>query len=173
MYNKISGDSMDNIGSVLIAMISYYTGDVRRINHFLKVYGFAKAIGIAENLSTEQQDILEITALTHDIGIKNSELKYHSAAGPYQEKEGPPEAKALLETLGFDTAVVNRVCWLIAHHHTYSDIVELDHQILVEADFIVNAHEDTLPEPAIANTKNKIFRTETGKKYLEALYDLI
>jgi hypothetical protein len=33
---------MGNIGQLINAMISYYAGDPRRINHFLKVYGFAK-----------------------------------------------------------------------------------------------------------------------------------
>ncbi len=72
---------MDCIGNVLHEMIGYYKGDVRRINHFLKVYGFAKAIGAGEGLCEKEQEILEIAALTHDIGIKNSEQKFGSSAG--------------------------------------------------------------------------------------------
>ena len=41
---------MNLIGQIINAMIAYYAGDVRRINHFLKVYGFAKAIGEMEGL---------------------------------------------------------------------------------------------------------------------------
>lgn len=84
---------MNLIGQIINAMIAYYTGDVRRINHFLKVYGFAKAIGEMEGLDESTQKILEIAALSHDIGIKNSEKKYNSSAGNYQQIEGPPEAK--------------------------------------------------------------------------------
>ena len=65
---------MNLIGQIINAMIAYYAGDVRRINHFLKVYGFAKAIGEMEGLD-ESTEIIEIAALTHDIGIKNSEKK--------------------------------------------------------------------------------------------------
>jgi HD superfamily phosphodiesterase len=43
------------------------------VNHLLKVYGFAKTIGEREGLDADTQEILEIAALTHDIGIRNSE----------------------------------------------------------------------------------------------------
>lgn len=161
---------MSDIGRVLESMICYYAGDVRRINHFLKVYAFAKAIGEKEGLPLTEQRILEIAAVTHDIGIKNSEIKYNSSSGRYQEIEGPPEARKMLEALGFETPVIDRVCWLIAHHHTYGAMKENDHIILVEADFIVNAYEDSLPESAILNVRDKVFSTETGKDYISILY---
>ena len=62
---------MNKIAHVTDAMITYYAGDVRRINHFIKVHGYAAAIGRLENLPDDTQLILEIAALTHDIGIKN------------------------------------------------------------------------------------------------------
>lgn len=161
---------MGRIGQVIDAMIHYYAGDVRRINHFLKVYGYAKSIGAAEYLTASEQDILEIAALTHDIGIKNSEIKYRSTAGSYQEIEGPPEAKSLLEALGVNGDIIDRVCWLIAHHHTYGQISERDHQILVEADFLVNAFEDNMAASAVRSFKNKVFKTSTGIRYLDILY---
>jgi HD superfamily phosphodiesterase len=156
---------------VLLAMIRYFQGDVRRINHFLKVYGFAKAIGAAENLDSRTQEILEIAALTHDIGIQNSEAKYGSASGAYQQSEGPPEAEKLLRSLGADEAIIVRVCWLIAHHHIYQDIKGQDYQILVEADFLVNAYEDGLSHNAISTFGHKVFRTQTGRNLLHTLYD--
>jgi hypothetical protein len=161
---------MSDVGKVLDAMIGYYAGDVRRVNHFLKVYGFAKAIGEKENLPARDQFILELAALTHDIGIKNSELKYGSTAGGYQELEGPPEARKMLASLGIAEDVAGRVCWLIAHHHTYRSFDGPDHAILVEADFLVNACEDSLPDAAVRSAGDKIFTTETGKKYLDSLY---
>lgn len=161
---------METVGQVLNAMIEYYAGDVRRVNHFLKVYGFAKAIGEAEGLEQETQKILEIAALTHDIGIKNSEIKYQSTDGTYQQLEGPPEARKLLENLGFQESLTDRVCWLIAHHHTYDAITEIDYQILVEADFLVNAFEAQLSGAAMQSVRDKLFRTGTGKHLLNTLY---
>jgi len=35
-------------------MIRYYAGDVKRINHFMKVYSFAKTIGEMEKLEIEK-----------------------------------------------------------------------------------------------------------------------
>ena len=163
---------MNSTGKVINAMIGYYTGYVRRINHLLKVYGFAKAIGELERLDDSTQEILEIAAVTHDIGIKNSEIKYNSSAGNYQQIEGPPEARRLLEDLGIDIAVIDRVCWLIAHHHTYTDVHGIDYQILLEADFLVNADESGYSEAAIRRAMKGIFKTRTGTALLRSVYRL-
>ncbi len=158
------------IGDVITAMIAYYKGEAGRINHFLKVYAFAKSIGEREGLETAAQQVLEVAAVTHDIGIKPSEQKYNSCAGPYQEQEGPPVARAMLRELGFPGELVERVCYLIGRHHTYTDIDGLDYQILVEADFLVNLFEDQSSLPAILSVRDKIFRTQTGKTYLDDLF---
>ena len=157
---------------VLLEMIRYNAGDARRVNHLIKVYGFAKVIGEREGLDARTQEILEIAALTHDIGIRNSERKYDSCSGEHQQVEGPPEARTLLGALQAEETLIERVCWLIAHHHTYSNIQELDYQILVEADFLVNAYEDEMDEDAIKTVRGKIFRTKTGIELLDTLYSL-
>lgn len=161
---------MESIGTLVREMITYDAGDPRRVHHFLKVYGFAKAIGELEGLDALTQEILEIAALTHDIGIRNSERKYGSAAGSHQEAEGPPEAEKLLRALGAQPQVIRRVCWLIAHHHTYTDIAGMDYQILVEADFLVNALEDGLSPEAIRSVERRIFKTAAGIRFLSQLY---
>lgn len=161
---------MTEISAVADAMIAYYAKDVKRINHFLKVYGFAKMIGELEGLDSGTQQVLEIAALVHDIGIKNSERKYGSSAGSYQQTEGPPAARALLEQLGVPASFTDRVCYLVAHHHTYENIDGVDYQILVEADFLVNCFEENMPPDAIDAVRNKIFRTETGIRLMKNLY---
>ncbi len=163
---------MVNTSYVISAMINYYAGDAKRINHFIKVFGFAKTIGELEGIDKRTQQILEVAAITHDIGIKNSEMKYNSAAGCYQQTEGPPEARKMLEKLEFDPELIERVCRLIARHHTYDDIVDMDCQILIEADFIVNAYEDDLSADAVRSIKKTIFRTSSGKSLLDEIYHL-
>ena len=157
-------------GKVIDAMIAYYEGDILRINHFLKVYALAKSIGECEGLPQDVQRILEIAAVTHDIGIKPSEEKYGSAAGSYQEQEGPPVARELLAGLGIDDAIIERVCYLIGRHHTYTDIDGLDYQILIEADFLVNLHEGECDLSAIHSVREKLFRTATGIKHLDRMF---
>ncbi|WP_320128186.1 HD domain-containing protein [uncultured Sphaerochaeta sp.] len=161
---------MDRTGQIIDAMIEYYQKDVRRINHCLKVYAFAKAIGEMEGLDETTQEILETAALTHDIGIKNSEKKYQSSAGTYQQIEGPPEARILLGNLSIEQMIIDRVCFLIAHHHTYLSQIDLDLQILMEADFLVNAQEEAMTKETINKVKEKIFKTETGKRFLQNIF---
>lgn len=157
-------------GTLVKEMISYYEGDPRRIQHFLKVYAYAKIIGEGEGLDEETQNILETAAITHDIGIKLSEQKYHSSSGKYQEIEGPAEAEKMLTKLGYDKKRMERVCYLIGHHHTYHHIEGLDYQILVEADFLVNLAEEHAKEETIHNVRDRIFRTGTGKFMLEKIF---
>ena len=157
-------------GDVAAAMCAYNAGDARRVNHLMKVFAFAKTIGEREGLDAQTQEILEVAALTHDIGIRNSERKYGNCTGAHQQEEGPPEARALLIRLGAAEALIERVCWLIAHHHTYTNIKGLDYQILVEADFLVNAFEDEMDEDAIRTVREKLFRTKTGRELLQTLY---
>ncbi|SHJ26208.1 HD domain-containing protein [Parasporobacterium paucivorans] len=161
---------MNQSAKVMEAMIGYFEGDIRRINHLVKVYAFAKTIGELEGLDQKTQEILEIAAITHDIGIKISEEKYHSSSGHYQQLEGPNEAKILLENLGTEAPIIERVCWLIAHHHTYKNIDTSDYQILVESDFLVNAWEDEMNSEAVENVKSRIFRTKSGTSMLDSMY---
>jgi len=161
---------MLKISKVIDAMIEYYTGDSRRIQHFMKVYSFAKTIGELENLSENLQEILEVTAVVHDIGLRISEAKYHSSAGEYQQLEGPPIAKELLDRLGYEETFIDRVCYLIAHHHTYINIEGIDYQILVEADFLVNISEDQMEGQAIRNVRQKIFKTRSGLAIIDRMY---
>ncbi|MGN0596971.1 MAG: HD domain-containing protein [Ruminiclostridium sp.] len=161
---------MNKLTVLAKAMIDYYRNDPKRINHFIKVHAFAKEIGELENLSEETLFILETAAYVHDIGIKNSELKYGSSAGKYQEIEGPAEAEKLLSQLGFDKRVINRVSYLVGHHHTYDKVDGEDYRILIEADFIVNAYEDCMSKESIENVRSKIFRTKSGTEILDTLF---
>lgn len=157
-------------GFIAQAMTEYFKGDAKRINHFMKVHGFAKAIGEQEGLDERTMEILEVTALVHDIGIKVSEKKYNSSSGYYQQIEGPAEAEKLLAPFGYDKEFIERVKFLIAHHHKYNCIDNMDYQILIEADFIVNTFEDEISDATINDIHDKVFKTASGKKFLEDLY---
>ena len=158
------------INKLHLLMINLYHGDSKRIQHFCKVHSYAKLIGETEHVDKDTLFILEVAALTHDIGIHICEEKYGACNGKLQEKEGPLIAKKLLTDMGFENEVIDRVMYLIAHHHTYTDIDGIDYQILVEADFLVNMYEDKLSREAIETAYNKIFRTETGKKICKEMF---
>ena len=95
------------------------------------------------------------------------EEKYGECGGRLQEKEGPALAKELLERLGFENRhFQKRVQYLIAHHHTYSNIDGIDYQILVEADFLVNMYEDGVSKDAVLKAYNNILRQNMGNIYV-------
>lgn len=157
--------------NVIHEMILFDRGDARRIQHFLKVYQFAALIGKLEGMSPEQQEILEIAAILHDIGIIPSEKKYGISNGKLQEQEGPAYARELLNRIGgYGQEFIDRVCFLIAHHHTYEGIDGLDWQILLEADFLVNSFEKNMTEEAIKKFRASVFRTKSGIALLNNQY---
>ncbi len=161
---------MSSIDTVFHAMVNYDNGDPRRIHHFIKVHNFARQIGLGENLAPETQEILEIAALVHDIGIHKAEELYGSCNGKQQEELGPPIAEEMLLSLGFSQEIVNRVCYLVGHHHTYTNVDGIDYQILLEADFLVNFYEDDFQKSAIEAAKNRVFQTKTGIALCNAIY---
>ena len=164
----------DLVSIVKEKMIEYYAGDSRRVHHFLKVHSFAKLIAEMEDMKSDEMQVLEIAALAHDIGIKNAELKYGYNNGRLQEQEGPPEARRLLRDVGVESSVIDRVCYLVAHHHTYGSIEGLDYQILVEADFIVNLYDDKADDDTVRKVYDRIFATESGRYlYRQIFCDII
>ena len=155
-----------------LAMLELYKGDAKRIQHFCKVHSYAKLIAECEKVDKETLFILEAAALTHDIGIHLCEEKYGDCNGKLQEKEGPAIAARLLGELGFEKQVSERVQYLIAHHHTYNNIDEMDYQILVEVDFLVNIMEDGLSKEAALKAYHSIFKTTCGKMICREMFDI-
>ena len=153
-----------------MAMCRYEAGCPERVQHFLKVYAFCQVIGRQEGIPAPVQQILETAAIVHDIGIRPSLKKYGSSAGAYQQIEGPAEAKKMLEELHYPAQMIERVSYLVGHHHTYQDIRGLDYQILVEADFLVNMFEEHMDAEQIRGVREKIFRTRTGKDLLDQMF---
>ena len=150
-------------------MIGYFSGDPKRIQHFIKVHAFSRYIGLRELLPEHDLFVLECAALVHDIGIKPAEAQY---GGKLQERLGPPEAEKILTELGFAARDIERICCMIAHHHTYDVIEGRDLQILIEADFIVNLFEDGASMSAVTAAYRKIFRTESGKALIRTVFGI-
>lgn len=163
---------MQRTETLIKEMISFYSGDPKRIQHFIKVHSFAKTIGLLEKLDKETLYILETAALVHDIGIKACEEKYGDCNGKLQELEGPAEARKLLSELGYAEGVMDRVCFLVAHHHTYDKVDKMDYQILIEADFLVNMFEDKLEKKSIEVAFNRIFKTPSGRFLCKQMFGL-
>jgi hypothetical protein len=159
------------LNDLALAMIEYFAGDAKRVQHFIKVHSFAKLIGESEGLPSDQLVILEAAAYVHDIGIKLAERYRGSSDGKLQEEYGPAEAEKVLNLCGFEKAQIDRITYLVGHHHTYNAIAGLDYQILVEADFLVNFYEDGCDKKTIMATCDKIFKTQTGVHLCKVMFD--
>ena len=160
------------INKIHLAMIQLYKGDAKRIQHFCKVHSYAKLIAETENVDKKCLFTIEAAALTHDIGIHFCEEKYGNCNGKLQEQEGPAIAERLLETLGVEQDISDRVQYLIAHHHTYNNINEIDYQILVEADFLVNIMEDGLSKEVALKDYHSILKTACGKTICREMFNI-
>ena len=158
---------------LIVKMVEFNEGDPKRIQHFLKVYEFAHIIGVHECIDKNTLFILDVASIMHDIGIRPSEEKYGKSNGKLQEQEGPQYAREMLENfVDVSPEQIERVCYLIAHHHTYENIDGIDYRILLEADFLVNAFEDDLDKKAIIQFRDNIFETQTGIHLINTMFDL-
>ena len=158
------------VSQIAAKMIQYSNGNLHDINHFLKVYAYAKTIGECEQLDGETQTVLEIAAILHDIACPLCRRKYGNTNGPYQELEGAVLAREFLKDSGYSDKFIERVVFLVGHHHTLKNIAGMDYQILIEADYLVNAEESSYSKANIRNTMEHIFRTKTGISLLKSIY---
>ena len=100
---------------------------------------YAKTIGELEGLDADTQFILEVAAITHDIACPLCRQKYGNTNGKYQEQESAPLVREFLADTGMTAEQIDRVAYLVGHHHSPAQIDGIDYQILIEADYIVNA----------------------------------
>lgn len=153
-----------------LKLFDFDKGDPKRIQHLMKVHRFAQLIARMEQADAHTRLVVECAALVHDIGIHPAEEKYGRCDGKLQEQEGPAYARPILEEAGLCPEDVERICYLVGHHHTYDAMNGLDYQILVEADFLVNLYEDGVGAHGVDAAEEKIFRTAAGRRLLRLLY---
>ena len=161
---------MQSISEMIIRMIDFYNGNSHDINHFIKVWTYAKIIGEAEKLDTETQFILEAAAVVHDISCPLCREKYGNADGKHQEEESPALVCDFLKNTGMNAAQIDRVVYLVSHHHTLTNIEGSDYQILIEADYLVNADESRYSAENIENFGRQYFKTRTGHSLLHSVF---
>ena len=157
------------IAEIMENMIDFSERNIHDIDHFIRVWTYAKTIGELEGLDAESQFILEIAAITHDIACPLCREKYGNTNGKHQETEGAIMVRAFLADSGLNTAQIERIVWLVGHHHTFSGIDGKDYQILVEADYIANASENGYSRSNMDNFTAKVMKTESGKRLLRAV----
>ena len=160
------------VAKIMEKMISFSNGNLHDIDHLIRVWTYAKTIGELEKLDSETLFILEVAAITHDIACPLCREKYGNTNGKYQENEGIPLVKELLRDTGMTDPQINRVAFLVGHHHTFTGIEGVDWQILIEADYIANASENGYSEQNIQSFIEKNAKTESGKQLIRQVFCL-
>lgn len=148
-------------------MIGYFGADARRIHHALKVAGFARTIADEEGIPDGVRPVLLAAALLHDIGIHEAERKHQSTAARFQELEGPPIARSILEKLHAKTELIDEVCDIVGHHHHPREVETPNFQAVYDADLIANIEDNRKESPIAAERIESIieksFLTDAGR----------
>jgi len=150
-------------------MKKVFGDDQKRISHALAVLDYAEQILVVEG---GDPLIVEAAAILHDIGIHEAERKYASAAGNYQEIEGPPIAEKILAKYDLDGKTIEHICWIIASHHSAKDIDTMEFRIVWDADWLVNIPDELSGKSRdeLAKLIDRIFKTKTGHRIAVELF---
>lgn len=152
---------------VAVEMKRYFGRDFRRIGHASRVANYAERIAKAEEASLP---VVLIAAYLHDIGIPEAERKHGGSAAKFQEQEGPPVARTLLERLGAAPGLVDEVCDIVGRHHSPGPDESISYRCVYDADLIANLEEaekkrkEPLSRERLESIVEKSFLTDTGAK---------
>jgi putative nucleotidyltransferase with HDIG domain len=144
-------------------MKKVFEGDQKRIEHTLSVLNYAEQIREAEG---GDPMVVKAAAILHDIGIDEAQRKYGSAEGKYQQTEGPPIARGILEKYDLEEATIEHICRIIANHHSAKHIDTTEFRIVWDADWLVNIPTDfpKASEKRLQEIIDKTFKTCKGRR---------
>ena len=154
---------------LIAAMKEVFGTDQRRITHALRVLNYAEDILTEENASPL---VVRAAAILHDIGILEAERKHGSSAGKYQELEGSPIARRIMQDVGLDEPTIQHVCRIVGSHHSGMDIDTPEFRIVWDADWLVNIPEE-LPRASkkeLRKITERVFRTRRGMELGKELF---
>jgi len=160
---------------IAIEMKKYFGRDFKRIGHAMRVARHAEEIAKQED--GVDMAIVMAAAYLHDIGIHEAERKYNSSAAKYQEKEGPPIARSIMERLGAKPDMIEEVCDIIAHHHHPGKAETKNFMVLYDADLIANIEDNAKKNGApdkdhLEKIIKDRFFTQAGKKLARKIFSI-
>lgn len=150
---------------VAIEMKRYFKTDFKRIGHATRVARYAERIGKQEGCNMA---VVLCAAYLHDIGIHEAERKHDSIDPRYQEQEGPPIARSILEKIKANPKLIQKVCDIVGRHHHPGPDESIDFMAVFDADRITNLEEKHKIKPfdseKLEQVIEKSFLTKSGKK---------
>lgn len=151
------------VDRLIADMKNVFGKDEKRIEHTLHVLDNAR--DLLRYIKADPKVVMA-AAILHDIGIKEAERKHGSAAGTYQEREGPPIAEKIMKEAGIDNDTIEHVSKIVANHHSAKDIDTPEFRILWDADWLVNLPEEypDISADEMEKKIEKLMKTEAGKE---------
>ena len=168
-YLRESRERSDTVAALLEKMLAFSEGNLHDIDHLIRVWAYSRTIGKLEGLDPETQYVLETAAITHDIACPLCREKYGNTNGRHQEEEGAPLVRAFLKGSNLREAELERIAFLVGHHHTFTGVDSLDWQILLEADMLANAGENGWPRERVERFLGRFCKTESGARLIRAV----
>jgi len=158
---------------IIERMKNYFGDDAKRITHAMGVLKEADAILCDEPEASGL--VVRAAAILHDIGIHEAERKHGSTAGHFQEIEGPPIARDILQDLDVPEDDVTHICRIIANHHNPRGIDTLEFRIVWDSDWLVNIPNefdalDKNNHNRISQLIEKKFKTKRGKEIAKNIF---
>lgn len=145
-----------NINDVALKMKEHLGADPERVQHFVRVYTLARTIGELERLPEVEQRTLELSAIVRTVS----------------GDDRIAVVKEMLLSSGYSDDTAMRVCHIVEHHDDYDHISGLDHQILVEAEYIVLFKERSTPVSEILRIAEQRFFTNYGRAFLKKAFGI-
>ena len=143
-----------DINDVAKAMKECVGGNPEKVTHFVRVYTLAKSIGELEQLPESLQRQLELSAVVHSV----------------EAEDKVAAVKEIMTSCHVDDETATRVCYIVEHNRDYGHISGMDHQILIEAQSIVEFKEKNTPKSEIVRIAEKRFITNYGKAFLKKAF---
>ena len=170
--SRFTDDTVMTIAQLMEKMLAFSEGNLHDIDHLLRVWPYAKTIGELEGLDPETQYVLEAAAIVHDIACPLCREKYGNTHGKHQEEEGALMTRAFLQDTGMRPEQIERVVYLVAHHHTFTGVDGIDYQILLEADYLANASENGYQKEQIEAFLARTVKTASGARLIRSVFCL-
>lgn len=135
------------------------------IDHTSRVLRNAEIIMDGEAISGAIRETILLASILHDIGAIEAQKKHGSMEGHFQEIEGPEIAQSILERTGVPNETINRICYIVGHHHTPSKIDGIDFQVVWEADYLeyLQFGEKGVESDALYQKILENFQTPSGR----------
>jgi len=168
----LSGQEPEVIEALTTEMEAVFSEIPYMVEHTMTVLGYAREIMAEEG---GQPLVVLGSALMHDVGIPRAREIHGSSRGEFQEIEGPPIAREILERHEVAPQAVDHISGIVANHHSDEDqeiVTTLEFKILWDSDWLVNFpnrykdRSNQEKEDAIES----IFKTGKGKRLARQMF---